>query len=163
MKKKYQGPAHRWVKANLEEERVLEEKYGFKSKKEYYKTSSLLKEFKDKAKKFITTSTEQADKEKENLLRKLRGLGLLKEDSELDNILELKIEDLLERRLQTLVFKKRLANSIKQARQLITHRQVMIGNKKITRPSYLVSLEEEELIHLSPYSSFKITEASKNE
>jgi len=50
------------------------------------------------------------------------------------------------RRLQTVLFKKGMARSVKQARQFIVHEHVLIGDKKITSPAYLVKVSEEASI-----------------
>ena len=59
----------------------------------------------------------------------------------------------MERRLQTMVFRKGLARSIKQSRQFITHRHIAINNSIITAPSYIVSIAEEPLINFVARSS----------
>jgi small subunit ribosomal protein S4 len=64
----------------------------------------------------------------------------------LDDVLELDIESILSRRLQTLAYLKGLANTPKQARQLICHGHIAIGGRKVNVPSYLVSKDEEEEI-----------------
>lgn len=59
------------------------------------------------------------------LLRRLVRIGVLDESSmKLDYVLGLKIEDFLERRLQTQVFKLGLAKSIHHARVLIRQRHI---------------------------------------
>ncbi len=66
-------------------------------------------------------------------------------------------KDVLERRLQTILFRKGLARTMSQSRQFITHRHVTIGPKEITSPSFLVTLEDES--HLT----FKDKSALANE
>jgi small subunit ribosomal protein S4 len=91
---------------------------------------------------------------------KLQGLGVLKEDSKLEDILALKIDDLLERRLQTMVFRKGFATSMKQARQFIVHGHISINGRKITIPSYMVLKAEEDTISYyvgSPITKEKLT------
>ena len=68
--------------------------------------------------------------------------------------MDLSITNILERRLQTIVFKKGLANTIKQARQLTTHGHIAINNKKITIPSYLLSVDEEPMVSYAENSSY---------
>jgi small subunit ribosomal protein S4 len=80
------------------------------------------------------------------LVTRLKKIGLLPETAVLDDVLDLATEDILERRLQTIVFRKGLAKTIYQARQLITHGHVTIGNQRITVPSYIVAREEENNI-----------------
>jgi small subunit ribosomal protein S4 len=80
----------------------------------------------------------------------LNRLGLAREGTTLDDILNLKVEDLLERRLQTIVMKKIGTSSPYQARQIVSHGHVSIGNRKVNIPGYLVKAEEEHqiLIHI---------------
>ncbi|TRM73320.1 30S ribosomal protein S4, partial [Sulfolobus sp. A20-N-F8] len=90
------------------------------------------------------------------LVGKLAKIGLLKgENSTVDDILSLTEENLLERRLQTLVYKKGLANTVYQARQLIVHGHIAIGGKRVTSPGYIVSVDEEDLIDYYATSPFK--------
>jgi ribosomal protein S4 len=63
------------------------------------------------------------------------------------------LRDVLERRLQTQVYKKNLANSVQQARQFITHEHICIGSRVVTSPSYLVPLSEETQIKFRLSSS----------
>lgn len=145
-RRKYQTPAHPWNKVRLDIERELERTYGLKSKKEQWKMTSLLKRYKDQAKKLITNTTPQGKKEMQQMMEKLIRLGLLKLGAGVDDILSLTVKDVMERRLQTILYRKGLAHTQKQARQLIVHRHVAIGSTERTFPSYLVSVEEEPLI-----------------
>ena len=52
----------------------------------------------------------------------------------------------LARRLQTIVFKKGLSNTIKEARQKIVHRKISVDGKVINKPSYIVPVELEDKI-----------------
>lgn len=153
LKKKYSRPEHPWRAERIEEEKKLTKEYGFKNKTEIWKMNSILRNFLSDAKRIAATRTAQSEKEKIQLLGRLKRLGLLPETASLDNVLELTLRDILERRLQTLVFRKGLARSVKQARQFIVHRHIMVGDKKITVPSYLVSKAEEALISFAPRSS----------
>ncbi|MBT7332073.1 30S ribosomal protein S4, partial [Candidatus Woesearchaeota archaeon] len=99
------------------------------------------------AKRLIASQTEQSEKEESQVLGKLQGLGLLNAGAELDQILALNVESVLERRIQSVVFRKGLARSMNQARQFIVHRHIAIGDKEITFPSCLISLEEESKLN----------------
>ncbi|MBW2966193.1 30S ribosomal protein S4 [Candidatus Woesearchaeota archaeon] len=143
LKKKYSTPIHPWQAERIEEERSLFREYGFKNKKEIWKMDSILRNFLRQAKRLTATKTEQSEKEKIQLLDRLKRLGLLTETALIDDVLDISLKDLLERRLQTLVFRKGLARRVKQARQFIVHRHIMIGDNKITVPGYLVSKAEE--------------------
>ena len=87
------------------------------------------------------------------LLAQLKKKGILQETAVLDNVLDLTIEDILERRLQTIVFRKGLARTIFQSRQLITHGHVTIDNRRVTIPGYIVLKEAETKIIYSPESA----------
>jgi small subunit ribosomal protein S4 len=77
------------------------------------------------------------------LLGRLRRLGILSRNVALDNVLDMSVEDILERRLQTLVFRKGLTKSIYQAREFITHGHIAINERRISSPGYLVLKDEE--------------------
>lgn len=143
LKKKYSTPAHPWNKTEIEENKVLRREYGLRNQREILIADSFLKKYKNIAKRLIADNTEQGQKEKKQMMDKLFRLGLLSSDAALDNVLSLNIKDVLNRRLQSVIFRKGLARTMKQARQFITHRHVMVANKEITAPSYLVSTEEE--------------------
>lgn len=155
LRKKYSTPRHPWMKASIEAERKIVKQYGLVKKKEIHIASSFLKKYKDIAKKLIATRTNlQAQKEKVQVLTKLQQLGFLPAEAELDQILGLELKDVLERRLQSILFRKGLARSMKQARQFIVHRQVVVEEQEISSPSYLVSLKEEGTINFKEKSPF---------
>ncbi|MEM4593781.1 MAG: S4 domain-containing protein, partial [Zestosphaera sp.] len=54
--------------------------------------------------------------------------------------------------LQTIVYRKGLARTIHEARQLIVHGHISIGGKRVTSPGYLVNREEEQLVGFTPGS-----------
>lgn len=145
-RKKFDTPGHPWEGARIIKEKTLMEKYGFKNKKEIWKMESTLRSFKRQAKSLIAGVTEQADKERKQLINKLVKLGLTKPGAKLDDILDLKTDDILERRLQTIVFKKGLAKSAGQARQFIIHGHISLDGEKVTTPSRLILRDEESKI-----------------
>jgi small subunit ribosomal protein S4 len=142
-KKKYETPLRPWDKQRLEEEKKLIRKFGLKNKKEIWRAEAIVRKFRRMAREIAATY----DKEKERILiNKVLRLGLLKEGATLDDVLGLTVENLLERRLQTILKNKGLANTIKHARQLITHGHVKINGRKVTYPSYVVPINEEDSI-----------------
>ena len=147
-KKKFSSPGHPWQKERIEEERELLKQYGLRRKYEIWKMDSLLKKFLHRAKIIIGEKSSQSELEKKQMLDRLSSLGLLKKDSKVEDVLNLKLKDVLERRLQTLIVRKQMAGTMRQARQFITHEHVSVGAKKITAPSYLVSVSEEPNIKL---------------
>ena len=84
-------------------------------------------------------------------------------DLGLEDVLALETEDVLERRLQTQVHKKKLSNSLKHARQLIVHGHIAINDRRVTIPSYKVSLEEERGIGYYGHASIPTTTKEKGE
>ena len=153
LRKKYKTPSHPWEKSRIEEEKKVIQDYGLKSKNEIWKMSSILKKFKQRTKESISLNTPQSEMEKSQLLKKLQELGLTEGLSTTDKILGLTTKDIMDRRLQTIVFRKGMARSMIQARQLITHRHIIVGEKKITSPSYLVKKAEEDKIRFVANSS----------
>ncbi len=161
LKKKYDTPSHPWQAETITEERGLLKEYGLRNKKELWKMSSLLKAVKDQAKKLIPLDTPQANKEKKLLLKRLETKGLLAAGSVLDDVLDIHLRVLLDRRLQSFVHKQNLARSVMQARQVITHRHISINGKKITSPGYLVLSSEEQQVAYAEQS--KMAETSHPE
>jgi small subunit ribosomal protein S4 len=146
LKKKYSTPVHPWNSTEIAENKVFRKEYGLRIRKEILIADSFLKKYKNIAKKLISDETKQGEKEKAQMLEKLQNLGLLVLNSTLDDVLSLELKDILERRLQSVVYRNGLARSMKQSRQFITHRHIMVGKKEINVPSYLVSLQEESQI-----------------
>lgn len=129
-----------------------------RNKREFWKMRTELANFRDLARQSRTLSTEVATEVQRDLIKKLNRLGILGPEAEFDDVLLLTVEDMLKRRLQTLVFEKGLAQTIYQARQLIVHGHIQIKGKKINAPSYIVKREEEDFIGFaanSPLSAAK--------
>ncbi|MBI4983257.1 30S ribosomal protein S4 [Candidatus Woesearchaeota archaeon] len=143
LKKKYATPQHPWIRSTIEEEKVLKKDYGLVKKKEILIASSFLKKYKDIAKRLIADRTAQGEREKKQMMDKLHKYGLLKTGAGLDDVLSIQLKDVLERRIQSLLFRKGLARSMKQARQFIVHRHIVVGNREITSPGHLLTVEEE--------------------
>jgi small subunit ribosomal protein S4 len=91
-------------------------------------------------------------RQEKQLLDRLHRLGILPDEAALDDVLDMTLENILERRLQTLVFHKGLAKSMQQARQLITHGHIAIEGRRVSTPSYLVLKDEEAKITYAPRS-----------
>ncbi len=157
-RKKYNPPGHPWQADRITAENTLLKDFGLKNKKELWKMGTILQKFKTQAKELIRRQDEQAEKEKKQMTDKLMRMGLIEAGTKLENILDLKVEDLLARRLQTLVFKQNLAKSMKQARQFIVHGHILIGDKKVTIPSYIVLNNEQTNINFKPNSALSSEE-----
>jgi small subunit ribosomal protein S4 len=144
-RKKYEKPKRPWDKVRIEKEKEILKKFGLRRKRELWRAEAILRKYRRMARDLAA----RKDKEKEKILiDKLKKIGVLKEGATLDDVLALTVEDILERRLQTIVYRKGLANSVKHARQLIVHGHVKINGRKINYPSYIVPKAEENKIEV---------------
>ena len=152
-RKKYETPRFLWRRDTLQEELKLLGQFGLRNKHELWRHETTLSKFRGIARSLISKTPDEREKMENELLTRLKKIGILQETAALDNVLDLTIEDLLERRLQTIVFRKSFAKTAYQSRQLITHGHIMIDNRRITVPSYIVSREQEAQIVYSPQST----------
>jgi len=141
-RKKYSRPQRPFDKVRIDEENVLREKYGLKNKKEIWKADAAIGRIRNLAKQLITASEE----EKKAFVERLQKKGF--DINGIADALALDKEDWLKRRLQTVLFTKKLTTTPKQARQLITHKHVTVRDQVVNIPSYQITLEEEPLVKL---------------
>ncbi|MEM7818768.1 MAG: 30S ribosomal protein S4 [Candidatus Aenigmatarchaeota archaeon] len=144
-RKKYEVPRRPWDKERIEKEKKIMKDYGLKRKKELWRAEAILRKYRRIARDLAAKKDKEKEKE---LIKKLNSLGLLDEKASLDDVLSLTVENILERRLQTVIFRKGLANTIKHARQLIVHGHVFVNGRKVLYPSYIVRRGEEEKIEV---------------
>ena len=152
-RKKFDTPRFRWRKDILQEELKLLGTYGLRNKHELWRHKTTLSKTRGIARSLISKPEAERAKMENELLTQLKKKGILQETAVLDNVLDLTIEDILERRMQTIVFRKGLARTIFQARQLITHGHVTIDNRRVTIPGYIVPKDEESKLIYSPESA----------
>jgi small subunit ribosomal protein S4 len=126
--------------------------FGLRTKRELWKAHTELSRVRQQARSLLAL-TEEARAEKEPiLLKSLSRIGLVSENSSLDDVLNLKPTDLLARRLQTIVSKKLGFKTPYQARQAVIHGHIMVGDRKVDIPSYTVTVAEEDSVKFSPES-----------
>jgi len=154
LRKKYETPFKPWDRELLMQELVLIGEYGLRNKRELRRAEALLRKMRAVARSLYGLPIEERMEEEKKLISKLYRLGILPEKATLDDVLKLTVRDILERRLQTIVYRKGLAKTIYQSRQMIVHRHVMVGDRIVDRPSYLVSRDEEDKISFSPRSPY---------
>ena len=154
IRKLYKPPRNPWVSDQLSQELNLLGVYGLRTKRELWKAQTMLSTVKKTARNMLSAAPEVRAVREPELLNSLNTLGLAS-DATLDDVLGLTVENILDRRLQSLVLKKGFANSIHHARQVITHRHVVIGSQIVTIPSYLVKNNEEDSISLREGSTIK--------
>ncbi len=157
-KKKFKKPRRPWDKERMKEESMLMKTYGLRRKREIWKTESILRSFRGRARDLAA----KKDKVQERvLLEKLNKMGLLSKNASLDDVLGLSLENILERRLQTLTLRKNLANTPKHARQLITHGHIAVDSRRIVYPGFLVPSDLENKISVYEGSKSKIKSKSE--
>ena len=131
--------------------------FGLKTKRELWKTQTELSRVRLQARSLLALRQEERKRKEPILIQSLTKIGLVDESSTLDDVLNLQVNDLLARRLQTIVQKNLFFKTPYQARQAIVHGHIMIGDSIVTIPSYVVKTEEENKIHLTSESSFNQT------
>ena len=112
----------------------------------------MLSKYRGTASSLIGKTAVERRKMENELLTRMKKLGVLPDTAVLDDVLDLALEDILERRLQTIVLRKGLAKTIQQARQLITHGHIAIGTRRVTIPGHIVTKPEENLVGYAPRS-----------
>lgn len=145
-KKKYVTPKRPFDSDRFEQELQLVGTYGLRNKKEIWMHRTELSNYRRQARTLLALPpSERAHLEKE-LVDKLSRIGILSGELTLDSVLDLTLENLLERRLQTIVFRKGLAASMHHARQLVTHGHIGLNNSRVTTPARFITTAEEEHI-----------------
>ena len=160
-RRKYETPNHPWQAQRIEEERKIIEEYGLTNKKQIWTNASILRNFRKQAREITKLRGEKKDTNSKILIQKLNRLNLVKTGSKLSDILNLQLRDVLERRLQTVVYKKNLSNSIKQARQFILHKKISVNGKIISSPSYLIN-EKDKIEYKNGFSPVLTTVVESN-
>lgn len=147
-KKTFHRPRRIWTSDQLNAELYIIGSYGLRNKRELWKAQSEVARFRNQSRALLALPSDVRSEKETQLLGFLNRLGLVSESATLDDVLNLKIEDLLERRLQTIVMKKGGTKSPHQARQVVVHGHVSLGDRFVNVPGYLVRREEEASILL---------------
>lgn len=173
-----QVPRRPYESARLDAELKLAGEYGLKNKKEIWRIALVLSKIRRAARELLKLDEKDPKRlfEGNALIRRcvpldpetvgicspadpavdsLIRIGVLDETRmRLDYVLALKIEDFLERRLQTQVFKSGLAKSIHHARVLIRQRHIRVGKQIVNVPSFVVRLDSQKHIDFSLTSPY---------
>ena len=155
--KQYEKPTRKFEKERQADEVRLLITYGLRNKREVWKSQMALRRFRRAARDITAMGSAGVDPKavetkKRQMLEHLERMGLLAADADIESVLSLKVEQQLERRLQTVVYRKGLARSPKQARQFVTHGHIMIGTRKVTIPGYHVTRAEEGQVSYAVHS-----------
>jgi len=135
-----------------------------RTKRELWKTNTELSRIRHQARSLLALRQEVREEKEPILMKSLARIGLVSNDATLDDVLNLNVDNLLSRRLQTIVSKKLGFKTPYQARQAVIHGHIMIGDRKIDIPSYTVTVGEEDSIHFTPESKIpEMLEKTKSE
>ena len=142
--KTYSKPKRPFDKTRIDEEALIMKEFGLKNKREIWKADANVNSLREKAKKLISADPE----EQQALFGRLKKIGI--NVNSIADVLSLTKQDYLKRRLQTVLVDKKMATTPKSARQLITHKKVLIKGRVVDSPSYIVQVELENQISLKP-------------
>merc|ERR1712185_890029 len=151
------NPRRAFDKERLDHELQLLGTYGLKNKREIRRMGLVLSKVRAVALTLLTMEEKDPRRifEGQALMRRMIRYGILDEDKQrLDDVLALKVEDFLERRLQTLVYKRGLAKSIHHARVLIRQKHIRVGRQIVDIPSFMVRVESQPHIDFALSSPF---------
>ncbi|KAF5140223.1 40s ribosomal protein s9 [Vairimorpha ceranae] len=167
-------PRNPFEKDRLIKEMQIVGKFGLKNKHELRLVEKIFANDKKEARLLLTSlNIEDLCINARNLLHKLCTNGVLsgidltsKEEihNGLNSILDLTIDNYLERTLQYRVYSAGLAKSVHHSRWLITKGQISIQGVVIKRPNYVVKADEEAFVEITSYSwsnNTKITKSQK--
>ena len=137
--------------------------FGLRTKRELWKAHTQLSNVRHQARSLLALQQDVREEKEPILMKSLARIGLVSSGASLDDVLNLQVTDLLTRRLQTLVFKKFGFKTPYQARQAVVHGHIMIGDRIVNIPSYIVTTSEETNIKFTPESKFpEILEKNKD-
>lgn len=143
----YETPNHPFQGERIASEHSLVGRYGLKNKEELWRAESELRSFRREARKLLGQEQQGEDAaEGGEFLSRLQRIGILGGQEGLDDVLALEVTDLLERRLQTVAYRKGVGNTPKQARQFISHGHVTVDDRRVTIPSYKINVTEEDSV-----------------
>ena len=141
-RKLFSRPKKLFDRARMDEENILIKRYGLKNKREIWKAKTAVSKLRRRAKALIGKDMA----EQQMFFNKLNKIGM--NISDVSDVLALTEENLFERRLQTVLFKKKMANTVKGARQLIVHKNVLVDGNIVNIPSFVVTKDLEDKISL---------------
>ena len=131
--------------------------YGLRCKREIWRAQLALAKIRSAARKLLTLDEKDAKRmfEGDALLNRMVRYGVLSSsEKRLDAVLSLSTARFLDRRLQTMVWKKNYAKSVHHARVLILQRHIRVGKQLVNSPSFLVRNESMGHIDLALNSPF---------
>ncbi len=158
LKPKSEKPLKPWDRTRLGVERGIIKNYGLRRKQEIRRAESIIRVFRRTA-RALEAKKDRA--KEEAFLGRMRKLGLISGNAVLDDVLALEAGNILDRRLQTIVFRRGLASTLRQARQYIVHGHVSVEGRKISWPSMIVDAEKEKTVAFRDKSRIKPDKIAK--
>ena len=148
----YKTPKRPFDRTRFDSELKLAGQFGLRCKREIQRVHYTLGHMRRIAKVMLMKDANDQKRQLEGgaLLRRLHNLGILPpEQNKLEFVLALKLENLLERRLQTVVYRKGFARSIHHARVLIRGKMIKVGKQVVDSPSFMVRVESEPHVQMA--------------
>eukprot|EP00826_Nyctotherus_ovalis_P017077 TRINITY_DN1499_c0_g1_i10.p2 TRINITY_DN1499_c0_g1~~TRINITY_DN1499_c0_g1_i10.p2 ORF type:complete len:198 (-),score=68.94 TRINITY_DN1499_c0_g1_i10:133-726(-) len=149
-------PKRPWERERLSQELKYVGMYALKNKREVWRVQYMLAKIRKAARELLILAEDDPRRlfEGEALVNRMMRLGVLKpEERRLDYVLGLTVPQFLERRLATMVLKKKMARSHHEARVMIYQRHIRVGKQLVNIPSFMVRVENESQITHAANSS----------
>lgn len=142
LERKYDVPRMKWNKQRIKADSQITTEYGLRRKKEIWKAETEVRNLRKRARLLLAGRVDDYSTRKDELLNRLVSMGIFTKEHKIEDVLKLNLTDYLDRRLQTIVFKKGLATTPNQARQLITHGHIAINGKVRKVPGSIVYVND---------------------
>ncbi|ELZ94209.1 30S ribosomal protein S4P [Haloferax mucosum ATCC BAA-1512] len=145
----YETPNHPFQGERIAQESDLLSRYGLKNKEELWRAQSELRNIRREARSLLGEAqgdVEEAEALGAEFMARLRRYGILSAEDDISQTLRLDVTDILERRFQTVAYRKGLGQTPQQARQFIVHGHVTVGGARTTVPSRKVEVDEENTV-----------------
>ncbi len=139
-RRKHERPKNMWDTQRIASDNALIKEYGLKSMNEVWKVQTEISKMRRNVRMLLS---EKQSKVESDIVNRLVKSGVVQPGSGIDALLDLDDRKLLERRLESVVFRRGLAKSMLQARQLITHGFIAVNGKRVRIPGYIVRIDEE--------------------
>lgn len=152
-RRKYDKPKDIWNLDRIRSDNGLINEYGLKNMKELWSVQTNISRIRRNVRLLLSGGVQNKQME-DDIISSLSKSGIIGANPTIDNILDLKERNILDRRLQSIIFKNGMARTIKQARQIITHGFIAINGRRVNKPGYTVNVEEER--QLSYYKPINI-------